>query len=240
MGRTRIRLRQALLPCAAVFAIVALSGIANAQVTSAQQSAMRSNCRSDFTSHCSGVSPGGKDALTCLQKNVGSLSPACKKVVSETLPPPPAPAAEAAPAPAPAAPKEAAAPAAATAAPAQPATATTTPAVSAPPIRAKVDPAPQRPAAATTAKPAPAAAPATATVAPVTAPPPAAAAPAPHRPNAPIVMTAVIGRSCLRDLVRHCRDAGLGDGEKIACLTAHADSLTVMCRAAMKITTPLR
>ena len=43
-----------------------------AQITTAQQSAIRGSCRSDFMSHCSGVTPGGKDALTCLQKNVGS------------------------------------------------------------------------------------------------------------------------------------------------------------------------
>jgi hypothetical protein len=53
--------------------------------TAAQQSAMRSNCRNDFMSKCSGVTPGGKDALACLQSNVASLSPACKRVVSATM-----------------------------------------------------------------------------------------------------------------------------------------------------------
>ena len=75
-----------------------------AQVTAEQQSAIRASCRSDFMSKCSGVTPGGKDALVCLQKNVASLSPACKTAVSATIPAP----AQAAPAPAEAKPAQAA------------------------------------------------------------------------------------------------------------------------------------
>jgi hypothetical protein len=45
-------------------------------------------------------------------------------------------------------------------------------------------------------------------------PPPAPAG----TPNAPVVMTAVIGRACMRDLLMHCRDVKVGDGRKIACL----------------------
>src|SRR5690242_21114911 len=97
---------------------------AQAQITSAQQSALRSNCRSDFMSHCSGVTPGGKDALMCLQKNVDALSGGCQAAVRATTPapaaaakpaepPPPPPAAAVAPAPAPAPAPAAAAPAAA-------------------------------------------------------------------------------------------------------------------------------
>lgn len=71
--------------------------------------------------------------------------------------------------------------------------------------------------------------------APAVAPPP----PEAFRPKAPLVMTAVIGRSCQRDLIKHCRGTGVGDGQKMACLESHADDLTVMCKAAMKITTPL-
>jgi hypothetical protein len=58
---------------------------AAAAPTAAQQSAMRQHCRNDFMSHCAGVQPGGKDALACLQRNVGRLSPACKQVVSATM-----------------------------------------------------------------------------------------------------------------------------------------------------------
>ena len=69
-------------------AMAALANSAQAQISSAQQSAIRANCRSDFMSHCSSVTPGGKDALVCLQKNVASLSPGCQKAVSAAMPPP--------------------------------------------------------------------------------------------------------------------------------------------------------
>jgi hypothetical protein len=36
---------------------------ATAQPTQEQQSAIRSNCRSDYVSHCSSVKPGGIEAL---------------------------------------------------------------------------------------------------------------------------------------------------------------------------------
>jgi hypothetical protein len=72
------------LACAAMLGTAMLATSA-AAVTSAQQSAIRANCRDDFMAHCSGVTPGGKDALVCLQKNVASLSPACKSAVDATL-----------------------------------------------------------------------------------------------------------------------------------------------------------
>lgn len=62
----------------------------------------------------------------------------------------------------------------------------------------------------------------------------------PGMPNAPVVMTAVIGRACLRDLVRRCRDTGVGDGQKIACLLAHREQLAPLCKVALKITEPVR
>ena len=68
--------------------ITALNGAATAQITADQQSAIRASCRSDFQSKCSGVTPGGTEALACLQKNVARLSPACKTAVSATLPEP--------------------------------------------------------------------------------------------------------------------------------------------------------
>jgi hypothetical protein len=63
-------------------------GTASAQVTAEQQSAIRANCRGDFMSKCSGVTPGGKEALQCLQTNVAVLSSGCKTAVSATLPKP--------------------------------------------------------------------------------------------------------------------------------------------------------
>ena len=65
-------------------------------------------------------------------------------------------------------------------------------------------------------------------------------APSANAPNAPVVMTAVIGRACLRDLVLHCRGTGIGDGQKIACLLARGPKLAPLCRAALKITEPVR
>jgi hypothetical protein len=53
-------------------------------------------------------------------------------------------------------------------------------------------------------------------------------------------MTAVIGRACLRDLALHCRGTGIGDGQKIACLTARGDRLAPACKVALKITDPVR
>ena len=50
-----------------------LSAIADAQPTTAQQNAIRQSCRSDFMTHCSGVTPGGADALACLQQHLGGF-----------------------------------------------------------------------------------------------------------------------------------------------------------------------
>jgi hypothetical protein len=279
-----------------------LASAAQAQVTGEQQSAIRASCRSDFMSKCSGVTPGGKDALMCLQKNVASLAPACKTAVSATIPaaqpaaetkpaqPAPAPAAAAAPPP-PATPAAAAAPPAP-----KPGQATI---IAAPPPRAALPtrsaaPKPQQvqpaPAVVTSAAPAADAAPAPtaaqlkavsfscrrdlsancrgvpngaesiaclrrnagklapdcktslaaiADTAPL-APAAPGTPPATRAPNAPVVMTAVIGRACLRDLALHCRNTGIGDGQKIACLIARGDRLAPLCKAALKITGPVR
>lgn len=272
----------------------------NAQATAEQQSALRANCRSDFMSKCSGVSPGGKDALICLQKNVASLSPACKNVVSATIPapappPPPAAAKPAAPAPAAAAPPPPAAVAAPPPAPAQATVKQAPPPRAALPSRTSAPAVPSKqtaitPPAAAVAAPAVDALPpptpaqisaikfscrrdlsnncrgltdgaeslaclqrnagkltpncktslaAIADTAPLA--PAAPGTPAATRaPKAPVVMTAVIGRACLRDLALHCRNTGVGDGQKIACLTARGSKLAPLCKAALKITGPVR
>lgn len=80
--------------------ILPLVGTAYAQQPSAEQiSAVRQSCRSDFMAHCSGVTPGGKDALECLTRNLDKLSTSCRTAVSAIA----APAATAKPAGAPAA-----------------------------------------------------------------------------------------------------------------------------------------
>ncbi|CAN7547820.1 cysteine rich repeat-containing protein [Phyllobacterium sp. LjRoot231] len=58
------------------------AGMAAAQQpTAAQQSAIKSACRSDFMAQCSGVSPGGQAALSCLQQHSSSLSAACQTAI---------------------------------------------------------------------------------------------------------------------------------------------------------------
>ena len=79
----------------AMLGVCVLTGAAFAQATPEQQSAIRSNCRSDFMSKCSGVTPGGAEALQCLQRNVARLSPGCQNAVN-ALAPAPAPVQQAA------------------------------------------------------------------------------------------------------------------------------------------------
>ncbi|WP_076864113.1 cysteine rich repeat-containing protein [Bradyrhizobium mercantei] len=50
--------------------------------SSAQISAIRSACRSDYPKVCAGVPTGGAPALECLEKNKAKLSPACGKAVA--------------------------------------------------------------------------------------------------------------------------------------------------------------
>ncbi len=65
--------------------------------TDAQRSAIRSECRSDYETHCASVPPGGAASLQCLQKNMSSLSSGCQTAV-RAVEPPAAPKAESAPA----------------------------------------------------------------------------------------------------------------------------------------------
>jgi hypothetical protein len=51
------------------------------QPTDAQISAVRSNCRSEYSKVCAGVPTGGAPALQCLQKNEAKLSARCKNAV---------------------------------------------------------------------------------------------------------------------------------------------------------------
>lgn len=52
------------------------------QPTSAQISAIRSACRSDYPKICAGVPTGGAAALQCLEKNKAKLSAGCEKAVA--------------------------------------------------------------------------------------------------------------------------------------------------------------
>src|ERR1700731_523513 len=55
---------------------------APAAPTAQQKAAIRASCRSDFMSHCSGVQPGGAEALQCLKRNKAQLSAASRSAVA--------------------------------------------------------------------------------------------------------------------------------------------------------------
>jgi hypothetical protein len=70
---------------AAVTFATAMPAFAQAP-SDAQRSALRSACRSDYMAHCSSVTPGGIEALQCLQKNMSSLSSGCQSAVRAVEP----------------------------------------------------------------------------------------------------------------------------------------------------------
>src|SRR3984957_12982168 len=61
---------------------LAAPAAAPAAPTAQQKAAIRAACRSDFMSHCSGVQPGGAEALQCLKRNEAQLSAACRSAVA--------------------------------------------------------------------------------------------------------------------------------------------------------------
>jgi hypothetical protein len=70
---------KATVPAAAPKAAAAVPA---GQPSSAQISAIRSACRSDYPKVCAGVPTGGAPALQCLEKNKDKLSAGCEKAVS--------------------------------------------------------------------------------------------------------------------------------------------------------------
>ncbi len=228
MKRVQDCSRTALLQGLAALVVAALTIGAEAQPTTEQQSAIRANCRADFTSKCSGVTPGGKEALQCLQTNVASLSPGCKTAVSATIPPPahaatpprPSQTQTPPPAPPPAAAPTAPAPAAAPATASPPAAAATTVRQMPPnPAQLAKLAAPTKQAAV----PSP--------VAPIAAPaatPPAAAAPAPTDEQ-----MKAIKFTCRREFANNCRGVAPGGAEAINCLMGNAAKLTPDCSTSL-------
>jgi hypothetical protein len=52
--------------------------------------AVRFTCRHEFANNCRGVPPGGAEAIACLQRNPGKLTPDCKTslaALGDTMPP---------------------------------------------------------------------------------------------------------------------------------------------------------
>jgi hypothetical protein len=169
-------------------------------------------------SKCSGVKPGGQEALTCLQKNVNGLSAACKSAVSQTMPKPKSEAP-----PPPAAPAAAAAPAAPAVAAAPPPTQPAAPAAM--PVTAPA--APKAAAPKPAAKPAAPAKPAAVASAPPAAQPAAAPpwGPTPEQLNA-------VKFTCRSDFNRHCKGIPPGP-QAFACLQTHEAQLSPNCQTSL-------
>jgi hypothetical protein len=90
-GRESSMLKSGLL--ASLLIALAIDPLAAQQPTEAQREAIRASCRSDFIANCSGVTPGGKEALECLLRNQSSLSESCKAAVNAITEKPAEPAA---------------------------------------------------------------------------------------------------------------------------------------------------
>ncbi|KQV70235.1 hypothetical protein [Rhizobium sp. Root1220] len=95
MHRFSSRFPRVIVPVVTLHALGAflwLVGAATAQQpTTEQRNAIRSACRSDFIAQCSGVTPGGMEALTCLQQHSATLSANCREAVSAISPAKPKP-----------------------------------------------------------------------------------------------------------------------------------------------------
>jgi hypothetical protein len=178
--------------------------------TEAQREAIRSACRSDYIAHCSSVPPGGAESLQCLQKNMSSLSAACKTAVNAVQPPAAAPTRTDVPAAAPKAETPAVEPAKPpeTAAPAAPAP----------------TPAPAAPAATTAA---PKAVPATPKAVPAT---PKAATAAKKPSDAQI---AAIRSACRSDYPKVCAGVPTGGAPALQCLQKNKAKVSSPCQQAL-------
>ena len=182
-----------------------------AQPTQAQQSAIRSNCRSDFMANCSGVTPGGADALHCLQRNVAKLSSGCQNAVN-ALTPPAAPQKQAAP--------TAPAPAAASPAPRRCATCRDDPR-SQPCSPDRTTRQPRRRAAAARKS-----AYRRGQASPTASPSPSPAKPTPQQ-------QAAIRQSCQSDFKARCIGVQLGGADALQCLQRNSVQLSPDCRRAV-------
>jgi hypothetical protein len=261
-----IRSERALLPQAALIVaaglIFLINPVAAQQPTSAQRDAIRASCRSDYEAHCASIPPGGQASLSCLQKNMASLSQSCQQAVSAAVKPSSPANAPAAAAPTTAAPgttdKSAATPAPATtnapAAAAMPASKPSQAQVSA--IRqacrsdyqAACAGVPTGGAAALNclqknvaslsqpcqqAVNAAGGASAPAGAAATTPPASEAAAPAAMPPMTPRQEIFLIRTSCDEDFRLRCGGVRLGGGRAVACLRANAASLSPSCQGAL-------
>ena len=243
--------RHCRLSAALAGSLLALVVPALAQQPSQEQiSAIRSNCRSDFLSNCSGVPRGGAEAVRCLKDHMAQLSPGCQAAVSAITPPPapkvaaPPPAPAAAPSaqavapamPPPPPPPTAAAPAAPAAPVASPAASPAPPAAQ--PSTASAPAAPTAPAAKTKkAQPAAPQPPRAAAAVPTAMPPPPAPAAEPTSlgpipPLRPAVRLGIL-RACKAEQQALCGNVPIGGGRIVECLAENGASLSPGCRDAI-------
>lgn len=204
------------IPAGAAVLLLLIGPGARAQQPSQDQiAAIRASCRSDFMANCSGVTPGGKDALECLKRNLANLSGSCKTAVSAITPAPAAPAA---------------------ALPAAPAPSPSAAVTSSSPSPSRVKPAAgAKPTPHPTAKLAPSAPPAAAAgSATATATPPPAGAP--ETPNVMVLPPREalrIVRICAADQQALCAGVPPGGGRIIACLMRNQAALSPLCKNAL-------
>jgi hypothetical protein len=189
--------------------LLSASGAQAQQPSQDRIEAIRASCRSDFMANCSGVTPGSKDALECLKRNLAKLSGSCKTAVSAITPAPAPPATAAAPA-----------------APA-PSAAVTPPTSSAKPTAAP------KPTPHPTAKLAPSAPPPAAPATATAAPPSAAAPEAPNVMVLPPREALRIVRICAADQQALCAGVPPGGGRIIACLMRNQAALSPLCKNAL-------
>jgi hypothetical protein len=217
MDFTRMAATTALAAGSAFRVVLASHGARAQQPSPDQISAIRQSCRSDFMANCSGVQPGGKDALDCLKRNLPKLSGACKTAVSAIAPAAPSSAPLAASPPPPAA-----APAMQTPSAAPPAAA---------PKPATTPPAKHNPAQ-------PLSRPAAAAPPPPPLPPLPAAGAAPQGPDVLVVRPREalrIIRICAADQRAFCADVPPGGGRIVACLMRNASSVSPPCKEALSL-----
>jgi hypothetical protein len=69
------------------FAILASSMPFNA--TAAETAEMKQACTNDANTHCADEIPDREKVYACLIQNVKELSPPCKKIITESIAPPP-------------------------------------------------------------------------------------------------------------------------------------------------------
>jgi hypothetical protein len=69
-------------PAAVPSAPAAPSAAPARRPTQQQIGAIRAACRSDFISHCSGVQPGGPEALQCLERSKAEVSSRCRTALA--------------------------------------------------------------------------------------------------------------------------------------------------------------